>query len=445
MTDRLAGRVAFITGAARGQGRAHAVKMADEGADIIAVDIAGPLPPCVPYDHATPEDLAETVRLVEKTGQRILASVVDTRDLDALKTAVDAGVTELGRLDVIVANAGISAPQAWDKISADDFDDVMAINVTGTWNTVMSGAQHIIDGGRGGSIILISSAAGISMQPFMIHYTASKHAVTGMARAFAAELGKHTIRVNSVHPGPVATDMGTGDMMAPCNEPVRPIRSWPTCGTPMMPPGWQHVRGHRRDGRAGWPLTSPNASPLRRSPSTSAPRSTESKRDGLLRHHGRPVGGLRSPAVHRVRAHLVHRRRRPALRHARRRRAEPGGGVTRRARRPGGAQPGGARGSDTGVRRRRPARLDDLLVSVRTRRRAGHPGVAAPGRSSRTPPIGAARRQRRTGDRQRGRWHSPHRTPGGTARGSLRRISPRRCSNRGFTFSPAVRPARRNG
>ena len=125
MTDRLAGRVAFITGAARGQGRAHAVRMADEGADIIAVDIAGPLPPCVPYDPATPEDLAETVRLVEKTGQRIVASAVDTRDLDALKTAVDAGVAELGRLDVIVANAGISAPQAWDEISSDDFDDVM--------------------------------------------------------------------------------------------------------------------------------------------------------------------------------------------------------------------------------------------------------------------------------------------------------------------------------
>ena len=154
------------------------------------------------------------MRLVEETGRRILASVVDTRDLDGLRDAVDAGVAELGRLDIIVANAGIRAPQAWNDITARDFRDVMDINVTGTWNTVMAGAQHIIDGGRGGSIILISSAAGLKLQPFMIHYTASKHAVTGMARAFAAELGKHSIRVNSVHPGPVITEMGTGDMVA---------------------------------------------------------------------------------------------------------------------------------------------------------------------------------------------------------------------------------------
>ena len=213
MGGSLAGRVAFITGAARGQGRAHAIRLANEGADIIAVDIAGKLPPCVPYDPATPEDLDETVALVEATGQRILASVVDTRDLDGLREAVDDGVAVFGRLDVIVANAGVAAPQAWDAITAADFRDVMDINVTGTWNAVMAGAHRIIDGGRGGSIILISSAAGIKMQPFMVHYTASKHAVTGMARAFAAELGMHSIRVNSVHPGPVNTAMGGGDMV----------------------------------------------------------------------------------------------------------------------------------------------------------------------------------------------------------------------------------------
>lgn len=214
MSDRLAGRVAFITGAARGQGRAHAVRLAGEGADIIAVDIAGKLPACVPYDSATPDDLAETVRLVEATGRRIQARIVDTRDLDGLRTAVEDGVATLGRLDVIVANAGICAPAAWDDITPDAFCDVMDINVTGTWNTVMAGAQKIVDGGRGGSIILISSAAGLKMQPFMVHYTTSKHAVTGMARAFAAELGKHAIRVNSVHPGPVNTPMGSGDMVA---------------------------------------------------------------------------------------------------------------------------------------------------------------------------------------------------------------------------------------
>ncbi|HEY9265657.1 MAG TPA: mycofactocin-coupled SDR family oxidoreductase [Mycobacterium sp.] len=235
MSGRLAGRVAFITGAARGQGRAHAVRMAKEGADIIAVDIAGKLPPCVPYDPATPEDLDETVRLVGETGRRILASVVDTRDTEAMNAAVEAGVSEFGRLDVIVANAGVSAPQAWDDIRPDDFRDVMDINVTGTWNTVMAGAQQIIDGGRGGSIILISSAAGIKLQPFMIHYTASKHAVTGMARAFAAELGKHSIRVNSVHPGPVVTDMGTGDMVTALGKAMETNPQLSHMMTPFLP------------------------------------------------------------------------------------------------------------------------------------------------------------------------------------------------------------------
>jgi SDR family mycofactocin-dependent oxidoreductase len=237
MSGRLAGKVAFITGAARGQGRAHAVRMANEGADIIAVDIAGELPPCVRYDPATPEDLAETGRLVEATGRRILASVADTRDLDGLRRAVEDGVAELGRLDIIVANAGVAAPQTWDAITPDDFRDVMDVNVTGTWNTVMAGAQKIIDGRRGGSIILISSAAGIKMQPFMIHYTASKHAVTGMARAFAAELGKHKIRVNSVHPGPVNTAMGSGDMVASV---AKTIESYPQLGNMLTPflPNW---------------------------------------------------------------------------------------------------------------------------------------------------------------------------------------------------------------
>ncbi|MCV7230552.1 mycofactocin-coupled SDR family oxidoreductase [Mycolicibacterium komossense] len=235
MSGRLSGRVVFITGAARGQGRAHAVRLANDGADIIAVDIAGPLPPSVPYDSATPEDLAETVRLVEATGRRILATVADTRDLDALTAAVDKGVAEFGRLDVIVANAGITAPQAWNHITPESFKDVMDINVTGTWNAVMAGAQKIIDGGRGGSIILVSSAAGLKMQPFMIHYTASKHAVTGMARGFAAELGQHKIRCNSLHPGAVNTPMGTGDMMGALTRASEANPNLMTMVTPFLP------------------------------------------------------------------------------------------------------------------------------------------------------------------------------------------------------------------
>jgi SDR family mycofactocin-dependent oxidoreductase len=212
MTARLSGKVALVTGAARGQGRAHAVRCAAEGADVILIDIAGPLPASVPYESPTPYDLAETARLVGETGRRAVAAAVDIRNLDVLRDAVDKGVAELGCLDIIVANAGICCPAPWDEISAQAFQDTIDTNVVGTWNTVMAGVHHIVDGGRGGSIILIGSAAGVKMQAFMVHYTASKHAIVGMARAFAAELGRHHIRVNSLHPGAVATPMGTGRM-----------------------------------------------------------------------------------------------------------------------------------------------------------------------------------------------------------------------------------------
>lgn len=231
MTGKLEGRVAFITGAARGQGRAHAVRMAEEGADVIAVDLAGRVAPSVKYNPATSGDLDETVRLVQATGRRIIASVADTRDHATLNRVVADGVAEFGRLDVIVANAGIAVPQTWDEITPESWRDVIDVNVTGTWNAVMAGAQHIVDGGRGGSIILISSAAGIKMQPFMVHYTASKHAVTGMARGFAAELGRHSVRVNSVHPGPVITDMGSGDMVT---EIGRTIESHPQLANQLL-------------------------------------------------------------------------------------------------------------------------------------------------------------------------------------------------------------------
>lgn len=209
----MTGRVVFITGAARGQGRAHAVRLSADGADTILVDIAGPLPPSVPYDSATPEELAETADLVAANGRRAVTAIVDTRDYDALCAAVDKGVAELGRLDVIVANAGICCPAAWDQVTPSDFQDTININLVGTWNTVMAGAKHIIAGDRGGSIILIGSAAGVTMEPFMIAYTASKHAITGLARSFAAELGKHKIRVNSLHPGSVVTPMGSAEMV----------------------------------------------------------------------------------------------------------------------------------------------------------------------------------------------------------------------------------------
>ena len=215
MSGRLTGRVAFVTGAARGQGRAHAVRMANEGADIIAVDIAGELPPCVPYTAATPEDLdrdGAPGRDDRYGGSWPPSSTPATTK--ALKQASSTTVSPNWAVSTSSSPMPGCPPRDLERRSPPtEFRDVMDINVTGTWNTVMAGAQKIIDGGRGGSIILISSAAGIKLQPFMIHYTASKHAVTGMARAFAAELGKHSIRVNSVHPGPVVTPMGSPEMV----------------------------------------------------------------------------------------------------------------------------------------------------------------------------------------------------------------------------------------
>ena len=206
MAGRVEGKVALVTGAARGQGRSHALKLASEGADIIAVDICAPIPG-VQYSAATKEDLDETVRLVEALDRRIVSAVVDTRDAAALKAAVDEGVAQLGKLDVIVGNAGICIIAPWDQVTPEIFKDTLDVNVTGTWNTVMAGAPHLVANG-GGSIILTSSAAGLVGLPFLTPYVASKHAVTGLTRAFAAELAKDNIRVNSLHPTGVNTAMG---------------------------------------------------------------------------------------------------------------------------------------------------------------------------------------------------------------------------------------------
>ncbi|MFZ2173621.1 MAG: mycofactocin-coupled SDR family oxidoreductase [Rhodococcus sp. (in: high G+C Gram-positive bacteria)] len=208
MSGRVSGKVALITGAARGQGRAHAVRLAEEGADVIVVDVCAPLP-SVPYEPATPEDLQETVRLVEKTGRQAVSGIVDVRDLAALRRIVDDAVGQLGRLDTVIANAGICTAAPWSEITPQIYEDVIGTNVTGVWNTVMAGAPHLVEAG-GGSIILISSAAGLKVQPFMVPYTTSKFAVRGMAKAFAAELSQHHIRVNSVHPTGVNTPMVNG-------------------------------------------------------------------------------------------------------------------------------------------------------------------------------------------------------------------------------------------
>src|ERR1700761_1494378 len=151
---RVAGKVALVTGAARGQGRADALRLAAEGADVIVVDVCAPLP-SVPYDSATPEDLAETVPLAEKAGRRVISGIVDSRDLETLRRIVEDALARLGRLDVVVANAGICVPKAWDQTTPQIYQDTISPNVTGPWNTVMVAAPHLVRAG-GGSVIIIS-------------------------------------------------------------------------------------------------------------------------------------------------------------------------------------------------------------------------------------------------------------------------------------------------
>ncbi len=207
MAGRVEGKVAFITGAARGQGRSHAVRLAQEGADIIAVDICKQID-SVQIPLSTPEDLAETADLVKGLNRRIYTAEVDVRDYDALKAAVDAGVEQFGRLDIIVANAGIgNGGQTLDKTSERDWTDMIDVNLSGVWKTVKAGVPHILAGGRGGSIILTSSVGGLKAYPHTGHYVAAKHGVVGLMRTFAVELGQHMIRVNSVHPTNVNTPL----------------------------------------------------------------------------------------------------------------------------------------------------------------------------------------------------------------------------------------------
>jgi (+)-trans-carveol dehydrogenase len=208
MTGRVEGKVAFITGAARGQGRAHAVRLAQEGADSIAVDICKKIDTVDLIAASTPEDLAETADLVKGHNRRIYTAEVDVRDYDALKAALDAGVEQMGRLDIIVANAGIgNGGQTLDKTSETDWTAMIDVNLGGVWKTVKAGVPHILAGGRGGSIILTSSVGGLKAYPHTGHYVAAKHGVVGLMRTFAVELGAQNIRVNSVHPTNVNTPL----------------------------------------------------------------------------------------------------------------------------------------------------------------------------------------------------------------------------------------------
>ncbi|MGO8964143.1 mycofactocin-coupled SDR family oxidoreductase [Mycobacterium sp.] len=207
MTGRVEGKVAFITGAARGQGRSHAVRLAQEGADIIAVDICRGFDGS-PAPAATPEDLAETADLVKNLNRRVVTAQVDVRDYSALKAAVDNGVEELGRLDVIVANAGIGTIGVkLDKMDEASWEETLDVNLGGVWKTVKAGVPHLKSGGRGGSIIITSSVGGLKAYPQVGHYVTAKHGVVGLMRTFAVELGADSIRVNTIHPTHVSSPL----------------------------------------------------------------------------------------------------------------------------------------------------------------------------------------------------------------------------------------------
>ena len=242
----LQGKVVFITGAARGQGRAHAVRFAEEGADVIAVDLCEQLD-SVAYPMSTAQDLQETVRLVEKTGRRIVAERGDVRDRDRLAAVVQRGLAEFGRVDFVLANAGIlpAAGEAGNSITA--FTDAVGVMLNGVYYTIEAALPALLDNPDGGASVITSSAAGFTsvstefgtMNHGAAGYTAAKHGVVGIMRHFARSLAERNIRVNSVHPGGVATPMVLNEAMADWvgRHPSFSEAQQPLLRLPMMEPG----------------------------------------------------------------------------------------------------------------------------------------------------------------------------------------------------------------
>ena len=202
---RVQGKVAFITGAGRGQGRAHAVRLAEEGADIIATDICAPVA-SVNYPTSTRGDLEETAELVRALGRRVVTAVADVRDTAALEAAVALGLGDLGGLDIVIANAGIASYAPVDQISEAAWDEMIDINLTGVWKTVKVAIPHLV-AQKSGSIVITSSGAGLIAPANLAHYVAAKHGLVGLMRALANELSPHNIRCNSIHPTQVDTPM----------------------------------------------------------------------------------------------------------------------------------------------------------------------------------------------------------------------------------------------
>jgi SDR family mycofactocin-dependent oxidoreductase len=206
MAGPLAGQVAFVTGAARGQGRSHALALAREGASVIALDACAPIA-TVPYPLPAKEDLEDTAEQVRALGAQVIHGVVDVRDLAGMERFVSDAVATLGRLDIVCANAGISTPSPTLTMTEEAWQTTIDINLTGVWKTCRATVPHIIAGGRGGAVIITSSSATAMISKNIAHYTASKHGLIGFMRVLAKELAPHRIRVNTLHPTGVRTPM----------------------------------------------------------------------------------------------------------------------------------------------------------------------------------------------------------------------------------------------
>jgi SDR family mycofactocin-dependent oxidoreductase len=206
MTGLLAGQVAVVTGAARGQGRSHALALAREGASIIALDACAPIA-TVPYPLPTKADLEETAEQAEALGSRVIHGAVDVRDLAEMEQFIGDAVADLSRLDIVCANAGISTPSPTLEMTEETWQTTIDINLTGVWKTCKATVPHIVAGSRGGSVIITSSAATVMISGNIAHYTAAKHGLIGFMRVLAKELAPHRIRVNTVHPAGVRTPM----------------------------------------------------------------------------------------------------------------------------------------------------------------------------------------------------------------------------------------------
>ncbi|WP_240960945.1 mycofactocin-coupled SDR family oxidoreductase [Rhodococcus sp. A14] len=206
------GKIAFITGAARGQGRTHAVRLAQEGADIVAVDLCRQQAN-LDYTSGTPEDLEETVRLVEKEGRRIIARAADVRDQASLDVVVEEALREFGGIDILVSNAGISNQGSVVGLTDQQWEDILGTNLVGAWHSCRAVLPSMIERGAGGSVIFVSSTVGLRGAPGQAHYSASKHGMQGLMLSLANEVGQHNIRVNSVNPGAVNTEMAINESL----------------------------------------------------------------------------------------------------------------------------------------------------------------------------------------------------------------------------------------